>query len=274
MDALMLHGHTKMQLKALLVNTPHAVLLIGDNGIGKLTVAKAWASSLTSPAGITILEPDEKGTISIDAIRSLYQRTRSKQEEWQVVIIDHAEALGIEAQNAFLKLLEEPRHGVTFVLTAPNADALLPTILSRTQHVRVQKVGSDTLRTLIPPEVTPADQAKLLFMAAGRPATLTALLSDPALFARHSELMQKAKRLLTSSHYERLCTVQELTKNKQELVFVLEATADMLGMQLARDPSRRNIAFEAALNDCLARLAQNGNPRAQLTYLFSSSYLV
>src|SRR5688572_6034944 len=102
MDDLLLHPRTKAELFALLQDAPHALLFAAPLGSGKLSVARAWAGQLASKDGVTTLEPDEKGTITIDATRALYQRTRAKQAGHQVVIIDHAEAMSSEAQNAFL----------------------------------------------------------------------------------------------------------------------------------------------------------------------------
>ena len=80
MESLLIHDHTKLQLLALATDPPHALLLVGSRGSGKLTIAKAWAQLLTDTVHIHVLEPDEKGTITIDAVRSLYRSTRARQE--------------------------------------------------------------------------------------------------------------------------------------------------------------------------------------------------
>jgi hypothetical protein len=49
---------------------------------------------------------------------------------------------------------------------------------------------------------------------------------------------------------------------------LLEAMARMLHIQLLRDPSETMLSLAENIQECLARLAQNGNPRAQLTSLF------
>ena len=236
-----------------------------------MSIAKAWAQQLAPDAGISTLEPDEKGTITIDATRTLYQRTRAKQAGHQVVIIDHAEAMSGEAQNAFLKLLEEPRPGLTFILTVPNPDDLLPTIQSRVQVVLLQAVSSQALAAFAKQQKPALDDqtlAQLLFVANGRPATLVTMLQDDDAFAHYKQIMQRAKQLLSAGQYERLAMVQELSKDKNELTTLLDAVGHMLKLQLQRDPSAHWTQAADALQECQRRLRQNGNPRAQLVHLF------
>jgi len=271
MDELLLHPRTKAEVTALLHDAPHALLFVAPNGSGKRAIATAWAGELAQNTEVTTLEPDEKGTISIDATRALYQRTRAKQAGHQVVIIDHAEAMSGEAQNAFLKLLEEPRSGLTFILTAPNANDLLPTVQSRLQVVQVHPVGTGELVNLakkIQPSVDDQTLTQLLFVANGRAATLVMMLRDPEAFAHHKHIMQRAKQLLSASQYERLSMIQELMKDKAELTVMLEAMAHMLKLQLRRDPSPQWVHVADNLQVTLSRLRQNGNPRAQLVHLF------
>ncbi len=269
MDELLLHPRTKAELLALGHDAPQGLLLVAPNGTGKLTVAKTWARSITSPQSITVVEPDEKGTITIEATRMLYQRTRGKQPGRQVVIIDHAEAMGIEAQNAFLKLLEEPRPDLTFILTAPSTESVLPTILSRVQTMAVLPVASATLtHHTANAKVDPQALAQILFVAAGRPATFVTLLKNPQAFEHHKAIMQRAKQLLGATSYERLAQVQDLAKDRAEAIATLEAMTYMIAQQIRKTPRSALLTFADALQDCLQRLQQNGNVRAQLTHVF------
>lgn len=269
MDDLLLSPQIKSHLSALLANPPHALLIVGTNGIGKFTVANAWASSLTPH--VELLQPDEKGTISIESVRELYRRTRSKRDGHQVIIIDHAEAMGTDAQNAFLKLLEEPRDGVTFVLTAPNQDSLLPTITSRVQCLQINPTPTAQLADWgrsTKPAVSEQELAQLLFVAQGRPAVLKALLTQDGEFDNHKQVMQRAKQLLTATKYERLAQINDLIKDRPQLIATLEAMAHMTKMQIERTAEPRWLKLADGLQECLGRLSQNANPRAQLLRLF------
>ncbi len=72
-------------------------------------------------------------SIGIDEIKNLHKKIFLKpiNSEVKAVIIDDAEMLTTEAQNALLKVLEEPPSYTIIILGAANSDSLLPTILDR-----------------------------------------------------------------------------------------------------------------------------------------------
>jgi len=74
-----------------------------------------------------------QGSIKIDDVRELrgVLGEPPRSEKKRIVILAEAQALGIEAANALLKSLEEPRPGTSFVLLAPQRERLLPTLVSR-----------------------------------------------------------------------------------------------------------------------------------------------
>ncbi len=76
--------------------------------------------------------------IKIDQIRSLIENLAMKPYEAQlrVVIISEAQSLNPSAGNALLKVLEEPPDRTLLILTAPQPEDMLPTIVSRCQIVR------------------------------------------------------------------------------------------------------------------------------------------
>ncbi len=65
--------------------------------------------------------------------------------DFTIVIITGIETMKKEAANAFLKLLEEPPEQVIFLLTASGTDQLLPTIVSRCQHIKLAPLSSDVI---------------------------------------------------------------------------------------------------------------------------------
>jgi DNA polymerase-3 subunit delta' len=84
------------------------------------------------------LAPDDKDSIKIDPVRQLLSRSayRPIDGRQRVVIIDHAHALETTAQQALLKMLEEPPSATRFVLVTPQPDLLLPTVRSRCPQLR------------------------------------------------------------------------------------------------------------------------------------------
>lgn len=87
-------------------------------------------------SGVDLLElttPEDKATISIDEIRNLQSRLslRPYQSKVKAAIIYEAQKASLEAQNCLLKTLEEPPRHSLIILTAPEKESLLPTIVSR-----------------------------------------------------------------------------------------------------------------------------------------------
>jgi len=144
---------------------PPALLLAGPPGIGKRLTAVAIAQAINclqpqSPKGferdacgecapcrriargihpdVIVVEPGEMGTIKIEQLREVIDRTQYRPFEGRrrVVIIDEADAAGDDAQSALLKTLEEPPPASIFILVSSMPDALLPTVLSRCPRLR------------------------------------------------------------------------------------------------------------------------------------------
>jgi DNA polymerase-3 subunit delta' len=87
---------------------------------------------------VMTIEPGESGSIKIEQARAAIERANYRPFEGRrrVTIIDPADALVIQAQNALLKTLEEPLPASVFVLVTSRPDTLLPTVRSRCAHLR------------------------------------------------------------------------------------------------------------------------------------------
>lgn len=136
----------------------HALLFTGIDGIGRQTTAKALAMALncTNRVGVSackvcrsckkaisgnhpdliIIKPDG-AFIKIDQVRSLRNQLRFAPLEKgrRVIIINDAQTMKAEASNAMLKILEEPPKDTHIILTTLQTMDLLPTIVSRCQHI-------------------------------------------------------------------------------------------------------------------------------------------
>jgi DNA polymerase-3 subunit delta' len=98
-------------------------------------------------ADVLEVVPGESGSIKIEQVRDAIDRSAYRPFEGRrrVVIIDEADALGVEAQNALLKTLEEPPPASIFVLVTARPDALLPTVRSRCQRIRFGRLSEDDI---------------------------------------------------------------------------------------------------------------------------------
>lgn len=134
----------------------HAYLLFGDGGVGKRTFAEMFARFLEtglfelSPQPLldaVVVAPNEKGILSIDAMRDvkkfLFQKPFRSQK--RAVIIDEAEELTGEAGGALLKIVEEPpAHSLIFFI-ARQGESLFPPLLSRLTRVYFSRLSRPAL---------------------------------------------------------------------------------------------------------------------------------
>ena len=118
----------------------HAYLLVGTN---KKRIEEEVGKIATSNKA----EVMEFGLTKISEVRDLASFTRLKVNKKTIIFIDSIENSSNEAQNAFLKNLEEPNENIIYALTTSSSHKLLPTIVSRCQIVRVgeSSVKKDTI---------------------------------------------------------------------------------------------------------------------------------
>jgi DNA polymerase III subunit delta' len=137
---------------------PQSLVFAGPRGVGKRLTAVALAQALNCERGgggcgacaacariargvhadVLVIEPGDSGTIKVDQVRDAIDRAAYRPFEGRrrVVIVEEADALVPEAQNALLKTLEEPPPASVFVLITARPDVLLPTVRSRCQRLR------------------------------------------------------------------------------------------------------------------------------------------
>ena len=190
-------------------NLPHALLLTGPRGMGKLNFAQAFAEDLlcstdnaTHSARLLqagnhpdyfMVQPEEDGkAIKVDQIRELVAKLNQTPQisSYQVVLIDPAENMNIAAANALLKTLEEPPGNVVLLLITDRASGLLPTIRSRCQQINFPVPPVNIVREWLADQVE--DKAiidGLIRQADGIP--LEALeLSQSEVLAERAQLLQ------------------------------------------------------------------------------------
>ena len=83
--------------------------------------------------GSIVVKPEKNSTITIEQIRELILDLSLREKEDKYVVFRFADDLGIEASNAFLKIMEEPNEKIHFILLTDAPSKLLPTIISRAE---------------------------------------------------------------------------------------------------------------------------------------------
>lgn len=205
----------------------HAWLLEGPDGYGKVTTARYLAAQLLAidetalanyPYLLEVAHADK--AIGIEEVRTI-QRFMSRKTTGQgkirrIVIVSDCHTMTIEAQNAFLKLLEEPPTDTVIILTIEPGYHLLPTVDSRVQKLRLTAPTVEQLRTYFMSQgysKSAVDTA--LAITRGRIGLMTHILHEET--TGLTDGIDKAKAFLKATAYQRLCQLDSYSTNREEL---------------------------------------------------------
>lgn len=148
----------------------HAYILSGEPGTGRNALADHFALTLLCESGagapclkchscrqalsgnhpdIIHITHEKPGTIGVDDIRAQINNTvsiRPYSSQYKLYIMDEAEKMTIQAQNALLKTIEEPPSYAVIILITTNPDGFLPTILSRCVQLKLRPLDDAAVR--------------------------------------------------------------------------------------------------------------------------------
>ena len=189
----------------------HAWLITGPPGSGRSVAATSFALALVCPNGgcgecrvcrdalagrhsdVTIVRPTGV-IIGVDQTRELVGRVAVKptRSDWNVVVIEDADRLNEHADNALLKSLEEPPEHAVWILCAPSADDVLPTIRSRCRVLRLRSPSASEVAAhlLASESVEPALAAYAARAAQGHIGRARALALDEDVRTTHLNVLR------------------------------------------------------------------------------------
>lgn len=158
--AIVGHKREREELLGLLSRDDLSLSFSGKEGTGKKLVALSFLRNLlgASEAEDIRKNPDlfliekEDEMIKADDIRALinFSGIKSYLGGKKAVLIDNAENMNKNAQNALLKILEEPPKGEFIILITKDFEELLPTIRSRVTNIRFQDLKDEEMREIFP----------------------------------------------------------------------------------------------------------------------------
>ena len=159
MDNIIGHEKERKALKEIVRENKigHAYLFCGIDGIGKKLVAVEFAKQILESGNSESNESDlriilpESGIIKIEKIRDLISDVYLKPvfSKHKVFIIDDADDMNVNAQNALLKILEEPPEYATIILITAHKEKIIKTILSRVTEVTFSHLSNEELRNIV-----------------------------------------------------------------------------------------------------------------------------
>ena len=129
---------------------PHSMLFHGPTGCGKTTLARIVAKELGCTEN-NLIEIDTAQFRGIDTVRDLRKNIQYTPLGGgiRVYIIDEVHKMTGDAQNAFLKILEDTPKHIYFILCTTDPQSLLPTIKGRCSQFQVQLLSDDDMKSLL-----------------------------------------------------------------------------------------------------------------------------
>jgi DNA polymerase-3 subunit delta' len=207
----------------------------------------------------------EEQTLKIETIRELQHSLALSPVEgrYRVALLTHFDKATPGAANALLKTLEEPPPQVIIMLTAPDTNSLLATIVSRCQIL--------TLRPLPQSEISqglqthwqiPPDQADLLAqLAGGRVGWALRALQDEHLLTRRQQRLQDLLTLLAANRVDRMDYAAKLSQDvallKETLVFWITMSRDLMLLHTGCQTEIINFDWREQLQPLARRLTIN-----------------
>lgn len=247
----------------------HAYIINGPDKSGKMMLAEAFAMTVQCEQGgrdaclechsckqalgrnqpdIIYVSHEKPNTISVDDIRTQVNNDiviKPYSSRHKIYIIDEAEKMNVQAQNALLKTIEEPPAYAIIILLTTNADNFLPTILSRCVSLNIKAVPDETIeKYLMSNWQIPDYQAQIcVAFAQGNVGKAIQLASSSDFNELKSSVLQLVKRLHEIDLYELTEAVKQIGEYKLQIndyfdlmmvwyrdVLYFKATGDVNGL--------------------------------------------
>ncbi|MBJ7335611.1 MAG: DNA polymerase III subunit [Chloroflexi bacterium] len=226
------HDAAAAHLAALLADAPpHALLIVGPRGAGAGTLARDAVATLMcgapvdgGPCGacracrliasgshtdLVVISPTGvSNTIKIDQIRALAAGLAlfSVEGGRRIALIERADLINEDAQNALLKTLEEPPSRTHVILAAAEDSRLMPTIRSRCAVIRIGLPDANQASELLAERlgVDAPTAVRLLRMSSGRPGLLIDAEATGEAARAHAQIRRQILDFTTTSPHARL----------------------------------------------------------------------
>lgn len=233
----------------------HFYLISGPRGSGKHTLAKLLSAAIlckgtpkpcrscgpcrklledNHPDVITVTDPEHKN-VAVKIVRSMRDDMFIRPNESDYKIYIFPQELGVEGQNALLKILEEPPSYGVFILLTENPEQLLPTVRSRCTELKLLSLPENVLRSELRrlfPQAEEADLSAAMIRSGGLLGQAKELLSSGDSLPPQTEGFVKA--FASRDSLELVRTLAPMEKWKRDaLAQILQSWLELLENAMA-----------------------------------------
>lgn len=208
----------------------HAYLFVGPESVGKSVVAGSFAKTLLCENSAkpcyqcnTCKKIDEgsfsdfnhinkdKGKVKIEQVRSLQHSLSLKSYgKYKICIIDGVDYFTVEAANAILKLLEEPKGNTVFILIASSLENIIPTIISRCTVYRFSLVAQKEISKWLEGLTNDSGIIEgITRMSSGRPGLAYQMINDREILEEKQTTESDIEEIIDSSLYNSFASIGE-----------------------------------------------------------------
>mgnify|MGYP001609591563 CR=1 FL=1 len=235
-------------------------IFFGEPQVGKFYFAKHLANLLENksfeishrPLQDALVLEDATGIDSMRELKGfLWQKPAISSK--RLVIINNADNLTSQAENAILKITEEPpEHGMIILITS-HLENIMPTILSRMQKIYFGRLSDNEMGKVL-------DNKEIVSLSFGRPGRAMSLLNDPSA----KEASKYVAYFLKSRGPEHSNLIKDLIEQQKENPKLLDLFFEELTFQLRKDKVKNVAMLKSVLERLSAIKGLNTNKRLQL----------
>ena len=265
-------------------NIPHAMIFSGPEMIGKKKIAIEFiknifceelcgecyfCKSIEYNPDINIISPVD-GNIEIEEIRKAKERLSLKPyyNKIKALIIDDSHLMKSDAQNAFLKMLEEPKGNTLIIFITPFREMLLKTIRSRAQEIKFSLVGNEEIEKYLISLGASSKKAKeISLISSGQIGKAINFFEDKSKMDFFNKSIEDIIFLSRSSISQRFQYAEKLKDDKVKIIEIL----DIWERFLRREILLKIFNYKSSVNYSLQKTKELIDELEKIKYIIESS---
>ena len=265
-------------------NIPHAMIFSGPEMIGKKKIAIEFiknifceelcgecyfCKSIENNPDINIISPVE-GNIEIEEIRKAKERLSLKpyHNKIKALIIDDSHLMKSDAQNALLKMLEEPKGDTLIIFITPFREMLLKTIRSRAQEIKFSLVGNEEIEKYLISLGASSKKAKeISLISSGQIGKAINFFEDKSKMDFFNKSIEDIIFLSRSNISQRFQYAEKLKDDKVKIIEIL----DIWERFLRREILLKIFNYKSSVNYSLQKTKELIDELEKIKYIIESS---